>query len=80
MSKLKELSIEEANDLTEIAAKADDLKALVDKVCVKYNKLRLSNDCSPSKLEKASGCRLNINTGIVGFLEVGPEQLTVQFR
>ena len=80
MSKMKELSIDESNDLIEIASKVEDIKSKLDEFKSKYDRFRVSNDISFSQLEETTGCRLNVNVGIVSFLEMSSKQLIVQFR
>lgn len=77
---MSQIAIEEANDLVEIASHVDALKVLYEDFNKKYDRLIISNDITPSQLEKATCRRLNINVGIVSFLEIGSEQLIVQFR
>lgn len=77
---MKELAIDESNDLIEIAAKVEELKTQLDNFKSKYIRFRVSDDVSFSQLEETTSCRLNVNVGIVSFLEISTKQLVVQFR
>lgn len=77
---MSQIAIEQANDLVEIACLVYALKVLCENFNKKYDRLIISNDITLSQLEKATYRRLNVNVGIVSFLEIGPEQLIVQFR
>lgn len=78
MGKFKELSIDESNDLLEIASNIEEVKSKIDKFMSSYNRFRVSNGVSSSQDE--IGFRLNINEGTVNFLEMTAKQLMVQFR
>lgn len=79
MSKIKEIAIDQMNDCVEIAETVDRLIHLSNVYCERYGNLILDNPFLTQGEETLSRC-LNINTGVVGFLKVCPEQLIVQLR
>lgn len=79
MSRMSEIAIDRANDLVEIARLSNELNTACKGFVDKYQKLEISNNTQSSQLEEAtSGC-LNINVGVVRFIEVCPKQLVVKF-
>lgn len=80
MSKIKALAIEAQNASIEIASKIAEAVDLIRSFQSKYGSLVQSDDPAFSQLEKTFDRRLNIDAGIVRFVEIGPEQLLVQLR
>ncbi len=80
MSHFKNLAIEQQNDCMEIAEKLEAAKKCIEVYQFKYAHFFPSEDTLLSEGEKAFGCRLHINAGIVGIIENSPKQLIVQFR
>ncbi len=79
MSKIKEIAIDQMNDCVEIAKTVEQLIGLSNAYFEHYEHLFLDNPLL-TQSEKTLSCCLNINTGIVGFIKICPEQLVVQLR
>lgn len=79
MSKIKEIAIDQMNYCVEIAETVDRLIELTKVYCERFENLILDDSSFLQGEETLSRC-LNVNTGVVGFIKVCPEQLIVQLR